>query len=74
MGRLYLNNYSILNESLPCEGSKKNVPRASPEWDLKRLDPGYIPKIEVGGLEPNYTEDKNLEVETEGGSDSNNYN
>ena len=44
------------------------------EWDLKRLDSGYIPKIEVGGLEPNYTEDKNLEVETEGGSDSNNYN
>ncbi|RJX26562.1 MAG: hypothetical protein C4554_05600 [Dethiobacter sp.] len=44
------------------------------EWDLKRLDPGYIPKIEVGGLEPNYTEDKNLEVETEGGSDSDNLN
>ncbi|MDO9529716.1 MAG: DUF2791 family P-loop domain-containing protein [Syntrophales bacterium] len=44
------------------------------EWDLKRLDSGYIPKIEVGGLEPNYTEDKNLEVETEGGSDSDNLN
>ncbi len=43
------------------------------EWDLKRLDPGYIPEIEVRGLEPNYTEDKNLEVETEGGPDSDNF-
>ncbi|MDP3029785.1 MAG: DUF2791 family P-loop domain-containing protein [Deltaproteobacteria bacterium] len=44
------------------------------EWDLKRLDPGYNPKIEVAELEQDYTEDKNLEVETEGGSDSNNLN
>lgn len=42
------------------------------EWDLKRLDPGYNPKIEVAKLEQDYTEDKNLEVETEEGSDSNN--
>ncbi|MBT9138900.1 MAG: hypothetical protein DDT31_01479 [Syntrophomonadaceae bacterium] len=44
------------------------------EWDLKRLDSGYTPKIEVGGLEPNYTEDKNLEVETELGLDNNHQN
>ncbi|MBS3937130.1 MAG: DUF2791 family P-loop domain-containing protein [Peptococcaceae bacterium] len=42
------------------------------EWDLKRLDSGYTPTIEVGGLEPNYAEDKNLEVETEIGLDNNN--
>ncbi|MDP2993469.1 MAG: hypothetical protein Q8N82_09000, partial [Deltaproteobacteria bacterium] len=44
------------------------------EWDLKRLDSGYTPEIEVTKLEQDYTEDKNLEVETEGGSDSNNLN
>ncbi len=37
------------------------------EWDLKRLDSGYTPEIEVTKLEQDYTEDKNLEVETEGG-------
>lgn len=42
------------------------------EWDLKRLDPVYNPKIEVVKLEQDYTENKNLEVETEEGSDSNN--
>ena len=36
------------------------------EWDLKRLDSGYTPEIEVTKLEQDYTEDKNLEVETEG--------
>ena len=44
------------------------------EWDLKRLDKEYKPEIEVTKLEQDYTEDKNLEVETEGGSDSNNLN
>ena len=42
------------------------------EWDLKRLDPGYNPKIEVAKLEQDYTEDKNLEVETEEASDNSN--
>lgn len=42
------------------------------EWDLKRLDPGYNPKIEVAKLEQDYTEDKSLEVETEEGSDNSN--
>ncbi|KAF0194184.1 MAG: hypothetical protein FD169_1979 [Bacillota bacterium] len=40
------------------------------EWDLKRLDPSYIPKIEVTQLEQDYTEDKNLEVETEEGTEN----
>lgn len=44
------------------------------KWDLKRLDPSYNPEIEVAELKQDYTEDKNLEVETEGGSDSNNLN
>ncbi|KFI36390.1 hypothetical protein HY00_00475 [Peptococcaceae bacterium SCADC1_2_3] len=43
------------------------------EWDLKRLDPSYNPEIEVTKLEQDYTEDKSLEVETEGGSDSDNF-
>ncbi len=42
------------------------------EWDLKRLDPGYNPKIEVAKLEQDYTEDKDLEVETEEASDNSN--
>ncbi|MDO8724006.1 MAG: DUF2791 family P-loop domain-containing protein [Syntrophales bacterium] len=36
------------------------------EWDLKRLDREYNPEIEVGIIEQDYSEDKNLEVETEG--------
>lgn len=36
------------------------------EWDLKRLDREYTPEIEVGTIEQDYSEDKNLEVETEG--------
>jgi len=36
------------------------------EWDLKRLDREYNPEIEVGIVEQDYSEDKNLEVETEG--------
>lgn len=40
------------------------------EWDLKRLYPDYNPEIEVTRLEQDYTEDKNLEIETEGGSSS----
>ena len=36
------------------------------EWDLKRLDSEYNPEIEVGIVEQDYSEDKNLEVETEG--------
>ena len=43
------------------------------EWDLKRLDKEYKPEIEVTKLEQDYTEDKNLEVETEEGSDSDNF-
>jgi hypothetical protein len=35
------------------------------EWDLKRLDGGYKPEIELIKLEPDYTEDKDLEVESE---------
>lgn len=35
------------------------------EWDLKRLDASYNPEIEVVQLEQIYTEDKELEVESE---------
>jgi hypothetical protein len=35
------------------------------EWDLKRLDGSYNPEIEVVKLEQVYTEDKDLEVESE---------
>jgi hypothetical protein len=40
------------------------------EWDLKRLDKGYNPEIEVEQLKQDYTEDKELEVETEETSDN----
>ena len=42
------------------------------EWDLKRLDSDYAPEIEVEPLEQVYTEDKDLEVETEEASDNSN--
>jgi len=42
------------------------------EWDLKRLDSDYTPEIEVTKLEQVYTEDKDLEVETEEASDNSN--
>jgi len=35
------------------------------EWDLKRLDKDYQPEIEVEPLERDYSEDRNLVVETE---------
>ena len=35
------------------------------EWDLKRLDPGYNPEIEVTVLKPDYTEDPNLQRPSE---------
>ena len=38
------------------------------EWDLKRLDKEYKPEIVATELKQNYTEDKNLEVETDEGS------
>lgn len=35
------------------------------EWDLKRLDPGYDPEIDVTELKPDYTEDPNLQRPSE---------
>ncbi len=40
------------------------------EWDLKRLDSEYTPEIEVTNLEQDYTEDKELEIETEEASNN----
>ena len=40
------------------------------EWDLKYLDKGYKPEIESIELKPDYTEDHDLEVETEENSDT----
>jgi len=42
------------------------------EWDLKRLDKTYKPDIEVEHIKQDYTEDKELEVETEETSDNSN--
>jgi len=36
------------------------------EWDLRRLDPGYRPAIEVGELAPDYSEEPELELPPEG--------
>ena len=39
------------------------------EWDLRRLDPGYRPAIEVGELRVEYSEDPDLELPPEGDSE-----
>ncbi len=44
------------------------------EWDLKYIDPEYKPEIEVTELKPDYTEDHDLEVETEENSETMNHN
>jgi len=44
---------------------REYVKRWITEWDLKHLDPGYKPKIEVTELKPDYTEDPNLQVPSE---------
>lgn len=36
------------------------------EWDLRRLDPGYRPTIEIGEISPEYSEDPDLERSPEG--------
>ena len=37
------------------------------EWDLRRLDPSYVPQIEFGeGVSPTYDEDAELELPMEG--------
>jgi hypothetical protein len=59
-------------ESMTSRRMRQYVKGWITEWDLKRLDPGYNPKIEVAKLEQDYTEDKNLEVETEEASDNSN--
>lgn len=61
-------------ESMTSTRMRQYVKGWITEWDLKRLDSGYTPEIEVIKLEQDYAEDKNLEVETEEGSDSNNFN
>ncbi|MDO8723240.1 MAG: DUF2791 family P-loop domain-containing protein [Syntrophales bacterium] len=53
-------------ESLTTKRMREYVRRWITEWDLRRLDSGYTPEIEVTNLEQDYTEDKNLEVESEG--------
>jgi len=62
------------SESMTSTRMRQYVKGWITEWDLKRLDSGYTPEIEVIKLEQDYTEDKNLEVETEEGSDSTNLN
>jgi hypothetical protein len=36
------------------------------EWDLRRLDPGYVPQIEFERVELGYAEGEALEVPLEG--------
>lgn len=52
-------------ERLTTKRMREYVRRWITEWDLKRLDGSYNPEIEVIKLEPAYTEDKDLEVESE---------
>ncbi|OGP85041.1 MAG: hypothetical protein A2V87_09115 [Deltaproteobacteria bacterium RBG_16_58_17] len=53
-------------ESMTTARMRQYVKGWITEWDLKRLDKDYKPEIEVTTLVQDYTEDKNLEVETEG--------
>lgn len=59
-------------EHMTTTRMRQYVKRWILEWDLKRLYPDYNPIIDDGELELDYTEDKNLEVETDYGSDSSN--
>ncbi len=52
-------------ERLTTKRMREYVRRWITEWDLKRLDGSYNPEIEVIKLEQVYTEDKDLEVESE---------
>lgn len=52
-------------ERLTSRRMREYVRRWITEWDLKRLDPDYIPEIEVTEVDHVYTEDKDLEVESE---------
>jgi hypothetical protein len=61
-------------ESMTTTRMRQYVKGWITEWDLKRLDKSYSPEIEVKPLEQDYTEDKNLEIETKEGTDSNNLN
>ena len=59
-------------ESMTTTRMRQYVKGWITEWDLKRLDKSYRPEIEVEPLEQVYTEDKDLEVETEEASDNSN--
>jgi hypothetical protein len=46
-----------------AKGMREHVKGMITEWDLKRLYPGYNPKIEVTELKQDYTEDPDLQRE-----------
>lgn len=54
-------------ERLPSNRMRQYVRAWINEWDLRRLDPGYVPQIEAGGLAVDFTEDADLERPAEDG-------
>ena len=51
---------------------RQHVKRWINEWDLKRLDPQYIPDTQIQEIRESYTEDPELETPPEGSTDDNN--
>ncbi len=51
---------------------RQHIKRWITEWDLKRLYPEYQPDIEVSLLNPDYSEDTELEAQEESGNDEEN--
>jgi hypothetical protein len=48
-------------ERLPSNRMRQYVRAWINEWDLRHLDPGYVPQIEAGGLAVDFTEDAHLD-------------
>jgi hypothetical protein len=48
-------------ERLPSNRMRQYVRAWINEWDLRRLDPGYVAQIEAAGLTVDFTEDADLE-------------
>jgi hypothetical protein len=57
------------SDSLATRSMREHVRSWIYEWDLRRLDPGYSPDIEVERVEIDYSESAELEVPPEGEPD-----
>lgn len=53
-------------ESLASRSMRERVRSWIHEWDLRRLDPGYRPQIEIERIESDYSESPDLEKPPEG--------